>query len=150
MSLVRRNWARQLSRDVPADVGFLCDKITVLGDSIKGTFYKYISISLHVAALPDLEVLVPLWLHFHKGISYHIPKCTCLSHYTTGLTCQQWRKKVIVNYLILYFSNLSSSATNVTPLCWSSTFRQQMGGDVTRQHVRSNTACGQMAGTTNK
>lgn len=147
MSLVRCNWARQLTRHVPVDVGFLCDKITVLGDTIKGTFY--ISISLHFAVLSDLEVLVPLWLHFHKSIFYHIPKCTCLSHYTTGLTCQQWREKVIVNYIILYFCNLSP-ATNVTLPCWSSTFRQEMGGDVTRQNVRSNTDCHQMAGAANK
>lgn len=28
---------RKLSRDVPADAGFLCDKATVFGEGIKGT-----------------------------------------------------------------------------------------------------------------
>jgi hypothetical protein len=46
---------RQLSRDVPADVGFpYTYKITVLGDTIKGKFY--ISISLHFIVFPDSSV----------------------------------------------------------------------------------------------
>jgi hypothetical protein len=36
-SLLSLSWARQLSRDVPGHAGFLCDRIIVLGDTIKGT-----------------------------------------------------------------------------------------------------------------
>jgi len=39
VSLLSCFWARQISQDVPANVGFLCDKAAVLGDKIKGTLY---------------------------------------------------------------------------------------------------------------
>jgi hypothetical protein len=35
--------APQLSRDVPADAGFLCDKSDVFGDTIKGTLFSLLT-----------------------------------------------------------------------------------------------------------
>jgi len=38
VSVLWRPWARQLSRDIPVDVGFKCDKAALLGASIKEGF----------------------------------------------------------------------------------------------------------------
>jgi hypothetical protein len=37
---LQRPEARHLSRDVPANANFLCDKVTVIGDTIKGGTYS--------------------------------------------------------------------------------------------------------------
>jgi hypothetical protein len=39
MPLLKLSWSRQLSRNIPADADFSCDKVPVLGDEIKGTYF---------------------------------------------------------------------------------------------------------------
>jgi len=42
LSLLSCPWAQQLSRDIPTYVGVLCDKATMLGDSLEGTFCIFV------------------------------------------------------------------------------------------------------------